>query len=202
VLCPRPDSECLIDAALQEVQRLASQNGPGHPHKWPGRILDLGTGSGCLLLALLSELPASRGVGVDVSMQALSLARLNGERLCLDQQVRWLCGDWGASLEGRFDLIISNPPYIAEEAADDLAPEVRDFEPAMALFAGKDGLDAYRILADEFNRLLQPDGAACLEIGEGQADTVEALFLQAGFPSIRRRQDLAGIDRCLILKRG
>ncbi len=201
VLCPRPDSECLVEAALEEVQLLGPQNEPSRKRDWQGRILDLGTGSGCLLLALLSELPAARGIGIDVSMRALSIARLNGERLGLVKRARWICGDWGASLEGSFDLIVSNPPYVTEDDAEDLAPEVRDFEPAMALFAGEDGLDAYRSLRKDLDRLLAPGGAVCLEIGEGQADAVEALFLQAGFRSIRRRRDLAGIDRCLILRR-
>ena len=202
VLCPRPDTECLVEAALEEVQSMDARQDNWCPREWRGRILDLGTGSGCLLLALLSELRAADGLGVDASRKALSVARLNGERLGVDERVRWLCSDWGTSLEGQFDLIVSNPPYIAEEDAEVLAPEVRDFEPATALFAGKDGLDAYRLLRHDLNRLLADGGAVCLEVGEGQAEAVEALFLGAGFPSSRRRQDLAGIDRCLILRRG
>jgi release factor glutamine methyltransferase len=201
VLCPRPDSECVVEAALKEVRWLASRLGGNRQRGWEGRILDLGTGSGCLLLALLSELPAASGIGVDISMQALSVARSNGERLGLETQASWLCGDWGASIEGRFDLIVSNPPYVTLDAAAELAPEVREFEPGTALFAGKDGLDAYRALRHDLNRLLAPEGAVLLELGEGQAAEVEALFLASGFRSVRRQQDLAGIDRCLILKR-
>ncbi|MEL6962956.1 MAG: peptide chain release factor N(5)-glutamine methyltransferase [Pseudomonadota bacterium] len=197
VLCPRPDSECLVDAALHEIR----QSTKGHQREWNGRILDLGVGSGCLLLALLSELPAAWGVGVDISQQALSVARSNGEMLGLGKQVSWLCCDWGTSLEGRFDLIVSNPPYITDREASDLAPEIRNFEPATALFAGEDGLDAYRALRSDLERLLAPRGRICLEIGHGQAVAVEALFLQAGVRSIRRQQDLAGVDRCLVLTR-
>ena len=195
VLCPRPDSEHLVEAALEEVQRFMPRRA------WQGSILDLGTGSGCLLLALLNELPAANGIGVDVSMEALSVARLNGQKLGLDERVHWFCGDWGASLQGCFDLIISNPPYITDGDAETLAPEVRDFEPAKALFAGNDGLDAYRSLRHDLNSLLTPEGSVCLEVGEGQAEAVEALFLEVGFLSSRRLRDLAGIDRCLILRR-
>lgn len=201
VLCPRPDSECLVEAALKEVERFALRSNQNHQREWRGRILDLGVGSGCLLLALLSELPDAWGVGVDISEQALLVARQNSERLGLEEQVGWLCDDWGVSLEGRFDLIVSNPPYIAHQEVNDLAPEIREFEPASALFAGEDGLDAYRSLRTDLHRLLAPEGRVCLEIGQGQAVAVEALFLQAGFTPVRRQQDLAGVDRCLVLKR-
>ena len=230
VLCPRPDSECLIEAALNEVEwsvhrtkrnkqhKLAAltpdradpavpsqshepEARPGAIRDWAGRILDLGTGSGCLLLALLSELPLASGVGVDISTRALSVARSNSQRLGLAKRAHWLCSDWGASLDGHFDLIISNPPYVTEGEAENLAPEIRRFEPATALFAGEDGLDAYRRLRNDLSRLLAPGGAACLEIGAGQADSVEKLFAAVGFVSIRRRQDLAGTDRCLVVKR-
>lgn len=230
VLCPRPDSECLIEAALKEVEQMAgrSENSASHRveaalglqedqtkadealehtapggsiHDWTGRILDLGTGSGCLLLTLLSELPKAFGVGADLSMPALSIARANGERLGLADKVSWLCSDWGASLDGCFDLIISNPPYIAQNEVANLAPEIRQFEPDQALFAGEDGLSAYRRLQFDLHRLLAPGGAVCLEIGAGQALSVEGLLSAHGFVAIRRRQDLAGIDRCLIAKR-
>ncbi|MGI9490546.1 MAG: peptide chain release factor N(5)-glutamine methyltransferase [Geminicoccaceae bacterium] len=196
VLCPRPDSECLIEAALGEVDRRYEAR------TWPGRILDLGTGSGCLLLTLLSEWPAASGVGVDISLRALSMARLNGERLALTERAHWLCSDWGAALEGGFDLIVSNPPYVTTGEAETLAPEVRDFEPATALFAGVDGLDAYRLLAGDLHRLLAPDGVTLLEVGAGQAQSVERLMEDNDLRPIGRRQDLAGIDRCLIVERG
>ena len=163
VLSPRPDSECLIEAALAEVNRRSQASA------WSGRILDLGTGSGCLLLALLSECPATIGIGVDISQRALSTARLNGERLALAERAHWLCADWGTALDGDFDLIISNPPYVTTGEAERLAPEIREFEPASALFAGIDGLDAYRLLAGDLRRLLVPEGVALLEVGVGQA---------------------------------
>ncbi len=196
VLCPRPDSECLIEAALVEVNRR------GQAGKWPGRILDLGTGSGCLLLALLSECPAASGVGVDISQKALSIARSNGQKLALANRAQWLCSDWGTAIGGCFDLIVSNPPYVTTGEVVSLPPEVRCFEPAASLFAGGDGLDAYRALADDLCRLLLPDGIALLEIGAGQAESVEALLEGKGLRNVGRRQDLAGIDRCLIVERG
>lgn len=194
VLCPRPDSECLIEAALAEVDKRcrSSERAP--------RILDLGTGSGCLLLALLSEWSAADGVGVDVSSRALAIARSNGESLDLAGRAQWLCANWGAALRGCFDLIVSNPPYIARNETPRLEPEVRQFEPETALFAGEDGLDAYRSLAGDLRRLLAPDGFACLEVGFDQADSVEALLKDAGLRTTGRRQDLAGIDRCLIVE--
>ncbi len=195
VLCPRPDSECLIEAALAEVDRRYQASA------WSGCVLDLGTGSGCLLLALLSEWPAASGIGVDISQRALSIARLNGEMLALNKRAHWLCADWGAALGRGFDLIVSNPPYVTTGEAETLAPEVRDFEPAIALFAGIDGLDAYRLLAADLRRLLRPEGVALLEVGAGQAQSVEAILEDNDLKPIGRGQDLSGIDRCLIVER-
>ena len=195
VLCPRPETEGLVEAALDG---LASQRqGKGSSL----RMLDLGTGSGCLLLALLSEYERAFGLGVDVSARALSIAKTNSERLGLAARSHWLCGSWGAALEGCFDLIVSNPPYIARRDADSLAPEVKDYEPEAALFAGDDGLGAYRAMAGDLHRLLAPFGVACLEIGFGQASEVEGILAHAGLETIEKRPDLAGIDRCLVLAR-
>lgn len=195
VLCPRPDSETLIEAALAEL------GGRCDMGDWAGRVLDLGTGSGCLLLTLLSELTAACGVGIDISKQALSVAGANGRSLGLADRVAWVRGDWAATLRGHFDLIISNPPYIATSEAEALAPEVRQFEPEGALFGGDDGLEAYRALSLDLERLLAPDGLICLEVGLGQAEAVEGLLKANGLKSIDRHQDLAGIDRCLIARR-
>lgn len=195
VLCPRPDSECLIEAILARAREKSLARRDAH------RVLDLGTGSGCLLLALLSEFPAACGIGVDVSGRALSIARSNGERLNLADRAHWLCASWGAALDGGFDVIVSNPPYIAANDAPALEPEIRRYEPQAALFAGEDGLDAYRSLAGDLDRLLTPGGFACLEIGFDQAGPVDALLRDAGLNVVGRRQDLAGIDRCLIVER-
>ncbi len=187
VLCPRPDSEALIELTLDRV----GQN-PGPLH-----LLDLGTGSGCLLLALLKEWPAAAAIGIDRSPEALALAKANGERLGLADRVTWLLGDWGASLDGSFDVIISNPPYIEEGDWQGLEPEVRLFEPKLALTAGEDGLDAYRRLAPEIARLLAPSGVACLEHGMDQAEAVAAIMAKAGLKRLDGRRDLAGLERCL-----
>jgi release factor glutamine methyltransferase len=188
VLIPRPETETVVEAALARVA----------DRRAPLRILDLGTGSGCLLLALLSELPEARGVGTDVSAAALALAEVNAARLGLAARVELRPGDWGRALAPAFDLIVGNPPYVAASAWPGLQPEVREFEPAGALLAGPDGLDAYRALAPDCARLLAPRGSVALEIGAGQGDAVAHILGQAGLALQERRRDLAGIERCLV----
>lgn len=187
VLIPRADSETLIEAA-------AAHFGDGVPRN----ILDLGTGPGTLLLAALDQWPSARGVGVDASPDALAYAQRNAEWLDLASRAAFRKGNWAQDVEGSFDLILCNPPYI--EDASPLDPDVRDYEPHAALFAGPDGLAAYRILAPQIARLLAPGGVACLEHGAGQGPQVAALCAGAPF-TISSRKDLRGIDRCLVLRR-
>ncbi|MDE2340187.1 MAG: peptide chain release factor N(5)-glutamine methyltransferase [Alphaproteobacteria bacterium] len=186
VLIPRPDSETLIEAAL----------GYFKPRAAPRHIVDLGTGSGALLLAALSEWPEAHGLGVDASEAALGVARGNAEALGLAERACFQPGDWCAGLEGRFDLILCNPPYVENGAA--LAPDVRDHEPHSALFAGADGLDDYRRLIPQLPAILALDGIACLEVGHTQREAVSALAAASGLTATCR-QDLGGRDRCLIL---
>jgi release factor glutamine methyltransferase len=190
VLIPRPESETLVEAVL--AQLCARDR--------PLRVLDLGVGSGCLLLALLSELPEATGLGVDDSPAALALARRNAERLGLAGRADFRHGHWGESVRERFDLIVSNPPYVAERDWDALQPEIREFEPKAALVAGPDGLAAYRALAPECTRLLAQGGVCALEIGFAQGDAVAALLAAEGLAVAERRRDLAGIERCLIAR--
>jgi release factor glutamine methyltransferase len=190
VLIPRPETETVVEAALKQIGQTTAAL----------RILDLGTGSGCLLLALLSELPCATGLGVDDSPAALTVARRNAERLGLAARAEFGQGRWGAGLRERFDLILSNPPYVAEAEWDRLQPEIRDFEPKSALVAGPDGLASYRALAPECARLLATEGALALEVGLGQADAVTALLAADGLVVVERRRDLAGIERCLIAR--
>ena len=190
VLVPRPESETVVEAALAEVRDRSA----------PLRILDLGTGSGCLLLALLSELPHASGLGVDRSAEALVIAVHNAARLGLAGRAAFCEGDWGRGLAGPFDLIVSNPPYVARADAASLAPEVRAFEPEEALFAGPDGLCAYRALAPDCVRLLAKDGPTCLEIGQGQGAAVAEIMGGHGLRLVASRPDLAGIERCLIFR--
>lgn len=185
-LVPRPDSETLIEAAM------AHFGGNG-----PATVLDLGTGPGTLLLAALAQWPDARGLGVDASPEALAYAERNAAALGLAARAAFRLGDWAEALEGRFDLILCNPPYIEAGAA--LPPDVADWEPAEALYAGPDGLDDYRRLAPMLPRLLAPGGIACVEIGQGQRDIVAALFAAEGF-TIESRADLRGIDRALVLR--
>jgi release factor glutamine methyltransferase len=185
VLVPRADSETLIEAALERFGE-----------RGPATILDLGTGPGTLLLAALDQWPEATGLGLDRSEAALGFARHNADRLGLAGRARFCAGDWGDGVEGRFDLILCNPPYV--EAAAVLAPQVVSWEPKEALFAGADGLDDYRRLAPLMPFWLAPGGIACVEIGAGQEAAVRALFAAQGF-TISSRGDLNGVARCLIL---
>jgi release factor glutamine methyltransferase len=190
-LIPRPESETLIDVAVRALT-----------FDPPKRILDLGTGSGCLLLAALSEFPDATGLGVDASMAALTVAIQNGHALALADRAVWELGDWDQEIEPeqQFDLILSNPPYIAEHERPALMPDVRDHEPAAALFAGVDGLDCYKQLMPVISRRLTEAGLAILEIGSTQADAVTLLSQSAGFVT-KRHPDLSGHIRALSLRR-
>jgi release factor glutamine methyltransferase len=186
-LIPRPETEVLVEAALAWHGR----------HGGPARILDLGTGSGCLLLALLAELPDACGVGVDRSEAALAVARDNAERLGMANRALFVCGDWTTALSGKFDLVVCNPPYVADAEWAELAPDVREFEPSLALRAGCDGLAAYRAILLELPRLIGPKGAAFLELGASSAAAVNELATAAGMQVSGMTRDLAGHARCL-----
>jgi release factor glutamine methyltransferase len=188
VLIPRPDSETLIEAALD---RFGAQG--------PARILDLGTGPGTLLLAALDQWPKATGLGIDASERALSYARRNAEKLGLAGRAEFRVGDWAEGVSGQFDLILCNPPYVRTDA--ELPADVALWEPGEALFAGPDGLSEYRRLAPVLPALLAPNGIACVEVGEGQAEAVAALF-EAQALSARFRRDLGGRDRCIVLGSG
>ena len=189
VLDPRPDSETVLETALALFPHRAA----------PLRILDLGTGSGCLLLAALYEYPNATGLGVDESEKALEVARGNAIRLGLAGRGRFVLGDWGGDLAERFDLILCNPPYIAEGERAALSPEVARHDPPAALFAGPDGLDAYRAILPDLARLLAPEGRALFEIGATQGDAVSALAREAGLAVLDIKRDLAGRARCVVL---
>jgi release factor glutamine methyltransferase len=185
VLTPRPDTETILDvvlAAYDEYRRF--------------RVLDLGIGSGAILLAILAERPLATGLGIDVSEEALAVARDNAANLGLENRTALLRSDWTAALEAQeFDVVVSNPPYIPTDVIDTLEPEVRDHEPRLALDGGPDGLDAYRALAPEVLRVLRPGGLFAIEIGHDQSDAVETLFKAAGAEGVRTIKDLATRDR-------
>ncbi|MEQ8369211.1 MAG: peptide chain release factor N(5)-glutamine methyltransferase [Alphaproteobacteria bacterium] len=191
-LDPRPDSETLVEQALA----WAAQSGRHGRHM---RILDLGTGSGCLLLSLLRELPLSTGVGIDLSAGACRLARRNGEALGLNGRCDFAVGDWLAAISGRFDLVVCNPPYIPSGDIARLDREVREHEPRRALDGGADGLAAYRSLLPGLASVVSSGGCVLLEIGMGQADVVATMAMGFGFVA-EAHNDLAGIVRCLRLE--
>ena len=187
-LIPRGDSETIVQAALDCAAHDA-------------RVLDMGTGSGALLLAFLYERPDAKGLGIDASAAALAVASANGQRLGLAEraqfvQANWLESGWAHDL-GRFDLVLCNPPYVESDAI--LDPDVREFEPATALFAGPEGLDDYRAIVPQLGKLLVPGGVAIFEIGAGQAEAVGAIASESGFAAETRR-DLADRPRALILR--
>jgi release factor glutamine methyltransferase len=166
----------------------------------PRRALDLGTGTGCLLLAALSEFPAAFGIGVDRSPTAVALAAHNAAKLRLADRAAFLIGDWAEAVDGRFDLVLCNPPYIPTSELTGLMPEVARYEPRAALDGGLDGLSSYRRLVSDLPRLLTGTGSAVLELGTGQAESVARLAHDAGLTS-EPRQDLAGTTRALVLRR-
>ncbi|MDB5438412.1 MAG: prmC [Caulobacteraceae bacterium] len=185
VLTPRPDTESLLDIVL-----------PLFDEHQAFSLLDLGVGSGALLLAILAERPAAKGLGVDVSEEALAVARENAANLGLASRCALLRGDWTNGLgEASFDLVVANPPYIPSKDIETLEPEVRDHEPRLALDGGPDGLDAYRLLAPEILRVLKPGAPFAVEIGHDQGKAVSALFGQAGAQGVRVAKDLSNRDR-------
>lgn len=189
VLVPRPDTEIVVELALDLIGR--------ERRAAPLRILDIGTGSGALLLALLSELPNATGIGTDISEGALQIARANAERHGLAPRCRLVNADITTGVQGPFDLIVSNPPYIVRNDISGLDLEVRDYDPVLALDGGIDGLACYRAIATDARRLLEPGGYLVVEIGIGQERPVGGLFSAAGLTVVETRPDLAGIPRAL-----
>lgn len=186
-LIPRPDSETLIETVLRDATDRSR----------PWRLLDLGTGSGCLALALLRELPNALAVAVDRSAAALHLARRNAVALGLDHRLHLAAGDWASALNGPFDIVVANPPYVAAAEWPELAPEIRLFEPQAALLGGDDGLSAYRKIIPDLPRILAASGRACLECGHDQSDRIRELLRAHGFAAITVQADLGGRARCI-----
>lgn len=191
VLDPRPDSESLIEAALAEFPAASAP-----------RLVDLGCGSGCLMLSLLAKLPGAFGLGIDLSPAAIDIARTNARQLGLASRAVFAVSDWAGAVAGRLDLILSNPPYIASAVLPTLAPEVALHEPRLALDGGADGLGAYRRILPDLPRLLVRTGVAVLECGQGQAADIVGLAQAQGLVLSRTGYDLAGVKRALVFRLG
>ncbi len=191
VLIPRPDTEVVVDMALKSTGEADAL-----------RVLDLGVGSGAIILSILAERPNAHGLGVDVSSEALAVARENASQLGLEGRLALLRGDWTYGLaDAEFDVVVSNPPYIASDEIETLEPEVKHHEPRLALDGGPDGLDAYRLLAPEILRVLKPGGLFLVEIGWTQSEDVMALFKAAGAASVVTVKDLSDRDRVVMGRR-
>ena len=193
VLVPRPETETVVEAALDGVLRDGLR-------LETLRVLDIGTGSGALLLALLKELPNATGIGTDVSAAALAVARANAQRHRLGSRCDFIACSMADGVIGAFDLIVANPPYIRRGDIIGLEPEVRDYDPTLALDGGEDGLDSYRAIAVAAKRLLAAGGRLIVELGVGQETAVRALFTNAGLTVDTARKDLGGIPRALIVR--
>ncbi|MDE2167089.1 MAG: peptide chain release factor N(5)-glutamine methyltransferase [Alphaproteobacteria bacterium] len=191
-LDPRPDSETLIEAAFAALPDRGAAL----------RAIDFGTGTGALLLALLSEYPAATGIGIDILAGAVTTARQNAAALGLAARASFIAGDWAETKLVPADIVLANPPYISGDEMTALPPEVRCFDPHRALDGGRDGLEAYRSLAPVLNGALRPAGWAFVELGFGQAEAVTQIMAAAGLRAIETRRDLAGCERCLILRQG
>lgn len=192
-LIPRPDTETLVEVSLAALKEKSAP-----------AILDLGTGTGCILLSLLHERADARGVGADISANAVALAGKNAARLGLAERAVFVRSDWFAELTAQdegFDLVTSNPPYIPAPHIAGLMPDVRDYEPLSALEGGDDGLDAYRIITEQAPAYMKPGGYLAVEVGIGQSDDVRALFEAAGLRKVMARKDLSGVERVIIGKK-
>ncbi len=188
---PRPDTEILVESLLPHVGQIVAAKGAA-------RLLDLGTGTGAIILALLKENPHASGIGSDISRDALNTAMQNAKRLGFAERFDAVESQWFDAITGRFDIIVSNPPYIRSDVIPALEPEVRDFDPPAALDGGPDGLDAYRAIAAGAGDFLEKDGMIGVEIGFDQKDTVSAIFHDAGFMLAQARRDYGDNDRVLL----
>lgn len=190
VLDPRADSETVVELALEHIVDRTQ----------PLRIIDIGTGSGCLLIALLSELPNATGVGIDISPRALAIARSNAIRHDMENRISYFCGNWLDAYAGTADIILSNPPYIPSGEIAGLQLEVREFDPPAALDGGKDGLDAYRNMAPNLRKILDRTGFCIFEIGSGQERDITEIMLEWQLTLFDRRRDFSGFCRALAFR--
>ena len=209
VLIPRPETELIVDRALEFIdnKRPFVDEQPAYRGEQPEHlnekkavsVLDLGVGSGCIILSILAERPACTGLGVDLSARALAVSRQNARRLGVDDRLNLIQSSWGQALSGLFDIIVSNPPYIDSDQISSLMPDVRNHEPRLALDGGAQGLEPYPTLVQDIQRLLKPDGIALIELGIGQVDAVQSMVAHHGMRAMVE-YDLSSIERCLVIR--
>lgn len=195
-LDPRPDSETLVEGVLAHIQ--CHPRAGEEPKTKNYRILDLGTGTGCLLISFLKELPNSQGIGGDYSYEALQMACHNAEKLGVSDRALFFQGSWSEALSGPFNIIVSNPPYIPYRDKETLSLEVSQYDPCLALYGGEDGYECYRALAQDLFRILAPHGLIALELGQGQRLEVQSIFQNMGYTMLDALKDLQGIERVIL----
>ncbi|MFA5040853.1 MAG: peptide chain release factor N(5)-glutamine methyltransferase [Bdellovibrionales bacterium] len=194
---PRPESEIIVRFITKKIKTLFWRLRP----RKPMRILDLGTGSGCILLSFLHTFPDATGQGIDLAPRAIDKARENAKRLGLDKRCEFRINDWDTGIKEKFDIVSFNPPYIPAADMPMLMPAVRDFDPHLALYGGKDGLDPYRVVVPSLPRLLKKGGYAGIELGDEQTDAVGSLLKKAGFTDIQLLIDFRGFDRVFVVRK-
>ncbi len=190
VLSPRPDTEVLVENALKLIEDNKSYC-----------ILDLGTGTGCILLSIIKERPYCQGIGVDISLKAIKIAEENAREIGITKAVRFINKDWNNLVLSNVDMVVSNPPYISKAEIENLSKDVKDYDPLLALDGGEDGLQCYRDIARKTSDFLKDKGYILLEVGYNQAEAVKNIFIKQGFKFIAVKKDLGGIDRCVILQK-
>ncbi|MEI7668810.1 MAG: peptide chain release factor N(5)-glutamine methyltransferase [Pseudomonadota bacterium] len=198
-LIPRPDSETIVETVIDKAQSIALMRNEDISSV-SLKIADIGTGTACLIISLIKELPSSVAVGVDISELALEVARINAKNHYIETKIKFIKSNWLESLEGKFDIIISNPPYIAPSELDNLMEDVKNYEPHLALISSNDGMDSYRCIVNDLRSKLEIGGYAVFEVGKGQADKLAKMLEEKGFVIDEIRNDLAGIARCVVAK--
>jgi release factor glutamine methyltransferase len=198
-LIPRPDSETIVQAVLDKAKAIAINSGK-YLQLLDIKLADIGTGSGCIIISVIKNLPSASGIAVDINVNALKIAKENSLANGVSKQIEFIESNWLDNIDNKFDIIVSNPPYISQADFVDLMEDVKNYEPKIALVSGSDGMDSYRYIASQAKEKLVNNGFVILEIGQGQSEQVSDIFIKQGFVIEDIRNDLSGIARCIIAK--